>query len=379
MIESGSPPLNLDREEFLARYWQRKPLYLPGAITNFKPPISPQELAGLALEESIESRLVEYRDDRWLLHHGPFQESDFDRDHPWSLLVQAVDHWIPVVAELRKLVDFLPQWRVDDVMVSYAPDGGSVGPHFDNYDVFLLQGEGQRRWQIGPYCDSETRLLPHEELRLLETFVVEQEYLLNAGDILYVPPGYAHWGTAVGECTTFSIGFRAPRVTDMVSRFVDQLLEQLDPDQFYHDAIQVAATRAGELRPRDLDRALAQLQGALDQASGNHWFGELVTEPRYETYPDDDDLGEARQLLQNGAGFVSLSPASRLAWQQEASGIQVYVNGDSRCFDDAVLPGLIELCEHWRLDGDGLAATLETAAGKGLLDYLLETGCIYVE
>ncbi len=379
MTESGPPPFNLDREDFLARYWQRKPLYLPGAIADFKPPISPQELAGLALEEGIESRLVEYRDDQWLLHHGPFQESDYDRDHPWTLLVQAVDHWIPEVAELRKLVDFLPQWRVDDVMVSYAPDGGSVGPHFDNYDVFLLQGEGQRRWQIGPYCDSDTRLLPHEDLRLLESFVVEQEYLLNAGDILYVPPGYAHWGTAVGECTTFSIGFRAPRITDMVSRFVDQLLEQLDPDQFYHDAVQVAATRAGELRPRDLDRALAQLQGALDQASGNHWFGELVTEPRYETYPDDDDLGEARQLLQNGAKFVSLSPASRLAWQQEASGIQVYANGDSRCFDDAVLPGLIQLCEHWRLDGDGLDATLETAAGNELLDYLLETGCIYVE
>ena len=379
MTESGPAPLNLDREDFLARYWQRKPLYLPGAIANFKPPVSSQELAGLALEEGIESRLVEYRDDQWLLHHGPFQESDYDRDHPWTLLVQAVDHWIPEVAELRKLVDFLPQWRVDDVMVSYAPDGGSVGPHFDNYDVFLLQGDGQRRWQIGPYCDSDTRLLPHEDLRLLESFVVEKEYLLNAGDILYVPPGYAHWGTAVGECTTFSIGFRAPRITDMVSRFVDQLLEQLDPDQFYHDAIQVAATRAGELRPRDLDRALAQLQGALDQASGNHWFGELVTEPRYETYPDDDDLGEARQLLQNGARFVSLSPAARLAWQQEASGIQVYANGDSRCFDDAVLPGLIQLCEHWRLDGDGLAATLEAAAGNELLDYLLETGCIYVE
>ena len=140
MTESGPAPLNLDREDFLARYWQRKPLYLPGAIANFKPPVSSQELAGLALEEGIESRLVEYRDDQWLLHHGPFQESDYDRDHPWTLLVQAVDHWIPEVAELRKLVDFLPQWRVDDVMVSYAPDGGSVGPHFDNYDVFLLQG-----------------------------------------------------------------------------------------------------------------------------------------------------------------------------------------------------------------------------------------------
>jgi 50S ribosomal protein L16 3-hydroxylase len=379
MSESSPPPLNLDREDFLARYWQRKPLHIPGAIADFKPPISSHELAGLALEDGVESRIVEYRDDQWALHHGPFESTDYDRQHPWTLLVQAVDHWIPGVAELRKLVDFLPQWRVDDVMVSYAPDGGSVGPHFDNYDVFLLQGAGQRRWQVGPYCDADTRLLPHEELRLLQTFVVEQEFLLNTGDILYLPPGFAHWGTAVGECTTFSIGFRAPRITDMVSRFIDQLLEQLEPDQFYHDAIQVAATRAGELRPRDLDRALAQLQGALDQASGNQWFGELVTEPRYDTFPDEDDLAEARKCMQDGPNFVLLSPASRLAWQQEASGIRVYANGDSRSFDDTVLSGLIELCERWRLEGGRLAAMQENASGTELLDYLLETGCIYVE
>ena len=183
----------------------------------------------------------------------------------------------------------------------------------------------------------------------------------------------------MGECTTFSIGFRAPRVADMVARFVDQLLEQLEPDQFYHDAMQVPASRAGELRPRDLERAMAQLQGALDQASGNQWFGELVTEPRYETYPDDDDLAEARHLLQEGPNFVSMSSASKLAWQQEADGIRVFANGESRLFDDSVLPGLIELCEDWRLEGPSLVSALDNDSGAELLDYLLETGCLYVE
>jgi 50S ribosomal protein L16 3-hydroxylase len=379
MTDSEPDVLNLDREDFLARYWQRKPLFIPRAIADFKPPISPHQLEGLALEEGIESRIIEYRNKQWLLHHGPFQRSDYARRNPWTLLVQAVDHFIPEVAELRKLVDFLPLWRVDDVMVSYAPDGGSVGPHFDNYDVFLLQGIGQRRWKIGPFCEADAGLLPHDELRLLQEFVVEQEFLLNTGDMLYLPPGIAHWGIAVGECTTFSIGFRAPRVTDMVARFIDQLLEQLEPDQFYHDAMQVPTSRAGELRPRDLERAMAQLQGALDQASGNQWFGELVTEPRYEAYPDDDDLAEARHLLQDGPKFVALSPAAKLAWQQEAAGIRVFANGESRCFDNSVLPGLIVLCEHWRLEGGPLESALNIDAGVELLDYLLETGCLYVE
>jgi 50S ribosomal protein L16 3-hydroxylase len=331
------------------------------------------------MEDGIEARIVEDLDGQWLVHHGPFERQDYERENPWTLLVQAVDHFIPEVAELRKLVDFLPQWRVDDVMVSYAPDGGSVGPHFDNYDVFLLQGAGRRRWKIGQFCDSDTPLLPHDELRLLREFELQQEVVLGTGDMLYLPPGVAHWGVAEGECTTFSIGFRAPRITDMVSRFVDQLLEQLEPDEFYHDAMQVPVTRAGELRPRDLERAAAQLQGALDQASGNQWFGELVTEPRYEAYPDDDDLAEARLLLRDGPEFVSLSPASKLAWQQEADGIRVFANGESRWFPDTVLSCLVDLCEHWRLVGDGLAATLESADGAALLDYLLETGCLYVE
>lgn len=376
---SGGWNLNFDRETFLAKHWQRKPLLIRAAIDDFTPPLDQHELAGLAMEAEIESRIIELRDGQWLLHHGPFLEQDFERSVPWTLLVQAVDQHVPEVAALRKLVDFLPQWRVDDVMASYAVDGGSVGPHYDNYDVFLLQGEGERRWQLGQFCDDSSGLLPHEDLRILENFECNQEYLLGPGDILYVPPGIAHWGVALGECTTFSIGFRAPRITDMVSRWVDQLLERLDGEQFYRDTGQTSVTRPGEIRPRDLERALAQLQGALDQEAGNHWFGELVTEPRYEPAQADQDLSRARALLSDGAALVELSAAAKLAWQQELEGIAVFANGECREFPESILPGLIRLCDNWRLEGEALSSVLQGQVGVRLLNYLLDSGCIYVK
>jgi 50S ribosomal protein L16 3-hydroxylase len=371
--------LQLDRETFLARHWQRKPLLVRNALEHFKPPVSSHQLAGLALEDDVESRIIEHCDGQWLLHHGPFTQADYQREAPWTLLVQAVDHYIPEVAELRRLVDFLPQWRVDDVMVSYAVEGGSVGPHYDNYDVFLLQGEGERLWKLGQFCDGATSLLPHDELRILSLFECEQEYLLGPGDMLYVPPGFAHWGISRGESTTFSIGFRAPRLNDMVSRWADRLLETLDPELFYSDSMLESVTRPGEIRPRDLERVLAQLQGALDQETDNHWFGELVTEPRYEPAADEDDLAEARALLDDGAAWVGLSPEAKLAWQQEQAGIVVFANGDRREFPESVLPGLLQLCGNWRIDEDGLSAALADGPTLVLLDYLLECGCIYVE
>ena len=371
--------LELDRETFLARHWQRTPLLIRSAIRDFRPPLSRHELAGLALEQHVESRILERVDDEWRLHHGPFAAADLRREVPWTLLVQAVDHYIPEVARLRRLVDFLPSWRVDDVMVSYAVDGGSVGPHYDNYDVFLLQGEGRRRWRLGQACDSRSPLLPHDTLRILRDFECSREYLLEPGDILYVPPGIAHWGIAEGECTTFSIGFRAPRINDMVSRWADDLLEQLDPELFFRDPGIEAASRAGEIRPQDLERVRAQLRAALDQATDSRWFGAMVTEPRYEFDTDDDDLAEARALLAAGPGYIELSPAARVAWQQEPEGITVFANGQARLFSSTVLDTLATLCGDWRLDGERLAGALAQADTARLLDYLLESGGIYVE
>lgn len=371
--------LKLDKEAFLARYWQRKPLLIRQAVPAFETPISADELAGMAMEEAVESRIIEKRDERWQLHHGPFSEQDFQRDTPWTLLVQAVDHYIPEVAQLRKLVDFLPQWRVDDVMASFAVDGGSVGPHYDNYDVFLLQGEGSRRWRLGQFCDADSPLLPHDTLRILRDFECSEEYLLEPGDILYVPPGIAHWGVAEGECTTFSIGFRAPRLNDLVSRWADSLLQELDPELFYSDSNIEPASRAGEIRPRDLERVLAQVQAALDQGTSNHWFGELVTEPRYEPALDDEDLAAARALLASGACSVYVSPAARLAWQQEAAGIIVFANGESRVFAESVLPGLLILCAQGTLEDTAMAQALANPDTVALLEHLLEAGCLYVE
>lgn len=360
------PLLKLDVEQFLSRYWQQAPLLLREALPDFEPPVTADELAGLALEEEIEARIIEHRGDEWLLHHGPFKVADYQRESPWTLLVQAVDHHLPAVAALRHLVDFLPRWRVDDIMVSYAIDGGSVGPHYDHYDVFLLQGEGQRLWRLGQSCDPESPLVAHDSLRILAEFDCRQEYLLNPGDILYLPPGVAHWGIARGECTTFSVGFRAPRINAMVSRWADHLLEQLESDLFYCDPGCEPAVRPGEIRPRDLARARDQLQDTLNRAGGDRWFGELVTEPRYDGGPGQVDIEQLRELLRQGACTVELLPEAKLAWQEEPEGILVFANGHSRLFPHGLRPTLEQLCGKWRLDRP------ENATIGELLEFLLE-------
>ena len=189
---------DLSADAFLQRYWQKKPLLIRNALANYQSPISADELAGLALESEVESRLVETHGMDWSLKHGPFNEDDFLGlpEQDWTLLVQGVDLWVPEVQALLSKFAFLPPWRVDDVMVSFACPGGSVGPHFDQYDVFLLQVEGQRRWQIGGECSSNTPLRDDSPLRILKEFEAEEEWLLEPGDMLYLPPGVAHWGVA---------------------------------------------------------------------------------------------------------------------------------------------------------------------------------------
>ena len=350
-----------------------------GAISEFKPPVSSHELAGMALEEEVESRIVEYHDDTWQVHCGPFDSSAFDRDHPWTLLVQAVDHYLPAVAELRKLIDFIPQWRIDDIMVSYAAEGGSVGPHFDNYDVFLLQGSGERLWKLGQFCDHTTALSQHDELRILDTFDATEEHLLRCGDILYVPAGMAHWGIAQTECTTFSIGFRAPRISDMVSRWADHQLETLESDTFYRDNKRAPVIRPGEIQQPDLDRAEAQLRAALDQADDRkRWFGELVTEPHYALLQDEGDVTRALAALKDDPKTAELVPAAKLAWQQEAKGILVFANGECQKFDASALPSLLILCDSWCLTTPQMKTALGDNSTVALLGYLAERGVICI-
>ena len=263
----------LSPNQFLSDHWQRRPLLVRDALPAYRSPVTPDELAGLALDADVESRIVLEHGDAgpWELRHGPFKDADFrslpERD--WTLLVQAIDLWVPEVRELLQRFDFLPPWRFDDVMVSYAVPGGSVGPHFDQYDVFLLQVEGERRWEIAELPDGEAELLPKTDLRILRHFEATQQWTLSPGDMLYLPPGVSHWGVALTECLTYSIGFRSPTVSELLDDLAVEVLAQ-SHELHYCDPPLTSAMASEEIAPEFVKQAKDLLLRALDerQAAG---------------------------------------------------------------------------------------------------------------
>ncbi len=324
-----------DVDTFLRDYWQRKPLLIRNPWTAWQNPLDPDELAGLACEDHVESRLIKQARAAWKVEPGPIPETRFGKlgKAPWTLLVQAVDHHVPDVAALIEPFRFIPNWRIDDVMVSYASDGGGVGPHFDQYDVFLVQGLGTRRWQIGALCDDDTELLPHDDLRLLATFEATDEWLLEPGDMLYVPPRFAHNGVAVGDdCMTYSVGFRAPSRSELIAHYVDDVLSDLSDDDRYGDAGLTAHTNPGEITAD----ALAQLHGMVleklaDPAAFAHWFGEYSSTPKYPDidWAPEEPMGveELRTRLAKGEA-LHRNPASRFSFVQQGTGVLLFVDGE---------------------------------------------------
>ncbi len=331
---------NFDGAAFLRDHWQKKPLLIRNPWTAWKNPLEPDDLAGLACEDHVESRLIVQKPKTWKVEPGPIAEKRFGKlgKAPWTLLVQAVDHHVPDVAALIAPFRFIPNWRIDDVMVSYASDGGGVGPHFDQYDVFLVQGLGTRRWQIGALCDNNTELLPHDDLRLLANFEPTQEWLLEPGDMLYVPPRFAHNGVAVGDdCMTYSVGFRAPSRSELIAHYVDDVLAGLSDDDRYGDAGFAAQTNPGEITAD----ALASLHGMVmeqlaDPTAFARWFGTYNSTPKY---PDIDWAPEApvsaeelRARLANGEA-LHRNPASRFSFVRQGEGVLLFVDGE--CFECA--------------------------------------------
>jgi len=315
----------LGRERFLREYWQRKPVLLKQALPRFIDPLSPEELAGLACERNVESRLVFTRGKKWDLRSGPFKTRDFTSlsARNWTLLVQAVDQWVPGVRELLRTVPFVPNWRVDDVMISYATPDGGVGPHFDYYDVFLVQGQGSRLWKTGQRCTAADELRTDSGLKLLKRFDTEHEFELHSGDVLYVPPGVAHWGISHDDSLCYSIGFRAPSLTDMLLGFSEELAAGLGPDLRFTDPKRSQPLQTGEITTADLQQARRLLQLALqDDAAIARWFGSQMTQLRY---PDLIETDNTRPTIRSR---VSLHPASRLAWQQEGRQLRVFVDGE---------------------------------------------------
>lgn len=327
---------DFDIDLFLRDYWQKKPLLIRNPWQDWTNPLEPDELAGLACEEGVESRLIVQSGDSWALEHGPFPEDRFETlgATPWTLLVQAVDHYATDVAALLDPFRFIPNWRIDDVMVSYASDGGGVGPHFDQYDVFLIQGLGKRRWRVGQRCDDATPLRPHADLRLLEDFEATGDWVLEPGDMLYVPPGFAHDGVAVGEdCMTYSIGFRAPSRHDLMVEWTEHLVEDLADDDRYADPDLTRAADPGEIAPTAIDRLHAMaIEKLLDRDAFARWFGQHHSAPKYAEadwrQEEPVTIADMAALVEDGAVLLR-NPASRFAFLREAEGLLLFADGNA--------------------------------------------------
>lgn len=343
---------SFDSAAFLRETWQQRPLLIRSPWAAWANPLEPDELAGLACEDGVEARLITQGADNLAAEHGPFAEARFGQlgKAPWTLLVQAVDHHVPAVAALLRAFRFVPNWRTDDVMVSYAVDGGGVGPHFDQYDVFLIQGLGRRRWQVGAKCNNATPLLPHDDLRLLADFTATEEWVLKPGDILYVPPGFAHNGVAVGDdCMTYSIGFRAPARSELIAGWCDDVLAGLDDDDRYTDPGLTAQANPGEITAEALEKLHAMVLDQLrDRAAFARWFGEHTSGRKYPEvdWTPEEPLSAAdlRAALAGGAALLR-NPASRFAFVRgPADAVQLFVDGE--CHDCAgALAGLAQqLC-----------------------------------
>lgn len=344
--------------QFLAEYWHKKPLLIKHAIPDFKGLLSPEELAGLACEDEVQSRIIEEVKGKWHAKHGPFDEKDFAKlpdnptpDHRWTLLVQSVNHYLPEASELLQQFNFIPHARLDDLMVSYAPDGGGVGPHFDSYDVFLLQGQGKRLWRISKQTDLS--LVEGAPLRILKNFDIAQEWLLEAGDMLYLPPHLAHWGIAVSDngidCMTYSIGFRAPKNQELATEFLGFMQDKLNQEALVIEGIYQDADLTLQNHPAEIsssminkvNKILQKIKWSDDDITA--FLGTYLSDPKADVVFDSNKKISSKafheKLIQLG---IFLDLKSQMLFANDC----FYLNGESVKSTDKSAEILKTLADH---------------------------------
>lgn len=354
----------------------------PSAFT-----LEPGELAGLACEADIESRLIiECGPRDWRVRHGPFDGGDF-ADLPqthWTLLVQDVDKYLPQVSALIDRFDFIPTWRIDDIMVSYATDRGGVGPHTDAYDVFLMQGLGRRRWRLSYRDCTDRDLVPDIEQRILAHFTTDEDWLLEPGDVLYLPPGVAHWGNADGECMTYSLGFRAPSRQELAADWYQHLVALADQERLRDPPRGSSGATFGD----DVVRTAARLIDALPSTATSEfrrWLGGYFTEPKPQFHVEAarqtlDQSGFERllaELIAHGAA-IQRHPFARFAWSKGPEDeLWLFCHGE--CLELATdhLATVQTICQQRRLDASRLAALIDKdAQAPALLLQLFNRGLL---
>ncbi|BBP46019.1 cupin [Thiosulfatimonas sediminis] len=331
---------HIDLATFLQDYWQKKPLLLRNALPNFETPISAEELAGLSLEDEIESRMViQHGEQDYELRRGPFSEEDYATlpEENWTLLVQGCDRLLPEVADILNDFEFLPRWRIDDIMISYATKGGNVGPHFDHYDVFLLQASGQRHWHITHQDCVEENYIQGVDLRLMECFKVEADFVLNPGDMLYLPPKVGHHGIALDDqCMTFSIGYRSYRGQELWDSLGDHLSEHNLFKELYLDPAMRPGINPGEVTSEAAQEARKLIESKLqDPKLLQTWFARFASQldqaaaqqlPEPLNAEETPELTDFIDALYNEHGLIK-DAVCRFAYTDIEGQTQLYING----------------------------------------------------
>ena len=346
-------------ETFLKEYWHKKPLLIRGAIPNFEGFLTPNELAGLACEEDVQSRLISFQKKQWKLEQGPFSEKRFSKlpERDWTLLVQSVNHHLQEGVDLLQQFNFIPHARLDDLMVSYAPDGGGVGPHFDSYDVFLLQGCGQRLWRISEQEDLS--LVEGAPLRILQNFNVEKEWTLSAGDMLYLPPHVAHWGIAIGDCMTYSIGFRAPSAEELSGEFLNYLQMNRELSGRYSDPDLALQSHPSEINADMVKKVDAILEGLKwNEGDVTNFLGQYLSEPKahivFYRPPKITLQAFSKRLNIDG---VKLSYKSQLLKAQD----NFYFNGEAIDFDSGAMHLMMKLADNRQLLAEDFSEVVQVS------------------
>ncbi len=377
-------PGGLSAADFLREYWQKKPLLIRQSMPGFQSPVTPKELVTMACDEEVESRLVleEGGTQPWQLRHGPFTAEDFNAlpDTHWTLLIQEMNKHLSEAAGLMARFDFIPSWRVDDIMVSFSPPHGSVGPHIDSYDVFLLQAEGRKRWQIASRDHSGVAFLPDLELRILSEFIPEQEWVLEPGDMLYLPPGTAHHGIALDQGQTWSVGFRAPSHADMLSAMLEQAIGSLDPEAHYRDPDLIPAPHPAEITAEVLSHVQQVVLALTDSVDTAEWFGRLVTENRSGLGPEPPATAvtprEFRNRFQRQGPLVR-DPSTRFAYvRRPAGGATLFAEGEAYELDRQCAFAASVIAERPTLSWEDIGPDINNAALLSALTDLYNWGCL---
>ncbi len=376
--------LNLNQmteQEFLTKYWQKQPVVIKQGFKNFIDPISADEIAGLAMEEEVQSRLVHKENGEWQAAFGPFESYEHLGSKDWSLVVQALDNFSEEAAEMIEPFRFIPHWRLDDLMVSFATPGGGVGPHIDHYDVFICQGSGKRRWRVGDRGDHR-EFAAHAALLHVDPFEPIIDVELNPGDILYIPPGFPHDGVTLETSLSFSVGFRTNSAQSFLSVFADHVIDNELGGQLLEDPDRKVITNSGEITNGDYASLKGQLQNLLDDEKlFKNFTGSFLSTAKHELdilLPDEPfESDEVSQLLTTHA-IKRLGGLRAFYFEDTINEGICYINGSEVTFDAQIAPAVRLICDQVTVHPSDLASWFDNTVFVTLMVELLGQGYWYL-